>query len=226
MDETAHGACASLCARFCCEYAPEYARKASKCARLAYLVKTGINNIYFCINSAIKQRWFSGRILACHAGGPGSIPGRCKLFELNRYFRFAKLQESWIYHIFSVQIAPLKIFFLATSSFCPSYFPVSANQLAAPILLLHHSRQDNLDQYSRFFSYLDQSSVNKRKWRVVREYENLWKFKNDRQTAFFADIQRKCETFISIWRKYRKWSIANLEFVASCCQGKIFNACG
>ena len=27
-----------------------------------------------------KQRWFSGRILACHAGGPGSIPGRCNLF--------------------------------------------------------------------------------------------------------------------------------------------------
>ena len=27
-----------------------------------------------------KQRWFSGRILACHAGGPGSIPGRCKVF--------------------------------------------------------------------------------------------------------------------------------------------------
>ena len=24
-----------------------------------------------------EQRWFSGRILACHAGGPGSIPGRC-----------------------------------------------------------------------------------------------------------------------------------------------------
>ena len=22
--------------------------------------------------------WFSGRILACHAGGPGSIPGQCK----------------------------------------------------------------------------------------------------------------------------------------------------
>ena len=21
--------------------------------------------------------WFSGRILACHAGGPGSIPGQC-----------------------------------------------------------------------------------------------------------------------------------------------------
>lgn len=22
------------------------------------------------------RRWFSGRMLACHAGGPGSIPGR------------------------------------------------------------------------------------------------------------------------------------------------------
>ena len=27
---------------------------------------------------AIQHRWFSGRMLACHAGGPGSIPGRCK----------------------------------------------------------------------------------------------------------------------------------------------------
>ena len=26
------------------------------------------------------QRWFSGRMLACHAGGPGSIPGRCRVF--------------------------------------------------------------------------------------------------------------------------------------------------
>lgn len=25
----------------------------------------------------LKHRWFSGRILACHAVGPGSIPGRC-----------------------------------------------------------------------------------------------------------------------------------------------------
>ena len=35
-----------------------------------------------------KQRWFSGRMLACHAGGPGSIPGRCKLqssFFLNTW---------------------------------------------------------------------------------------------------------------------------------------------
>ncbi len=25
----------------------------------------------------VKHWWFSGRILACHAGGPGSIPGQC-----------------------------------------------------------------------------------------------------------------------------------------------------
>ena len=28
----------------------------------------------------VSHRWFSGRMLACHAGRPGSIPGRCKLF--------------------------------------------------------------------------------------------------------------------------------------------------
>ena len=33
-----------------------------------------------------KHRWFSGRMLACHAGGPGSIPGRCNLFSTFRLF--------------------------------------------------------------------------------------------------------------------------------------------
>ena len=36
-----------------------------------------INNWFDLWNCPNKQRWFSGRILACHAGGPGSIPGRC-----------------------------------------------------------------------------------------------------------------------------------------------------
>ena len=36
--------------------------------------------------------WFSGRILACHAGGPGSIPGQCMPFSflsplLNLHFK-------------------------------------------------------------------------------------------------------------------------------------------
>ena len=26
----------------------------------------------------VWHRWFSGRMFACHADGPGSIPGRCK----------------------------------------------------------------------------------------------------------------------------------------------------
>ena len=39
----------------------------------------------------LKQRWFSGRILACHAGGPGSIPGRCIFRFLDKTQR--KLNE-------------------------------------------------------------------------------------------------------------------------------------
>ncbi|GIY48902.1 hypothetical protein CEXT_44731 [Caerostris extrusa] len=27
-----------------------------------------------------ERRWFSGRMLACHVGGPGAIPGRCTIF--------------------------------------------------------------------------------------------------------------------------------------------------
>ena len=34
----------------------------------------------------MKHRWSSGRILACHAGDPGSIPGRCTF--LFCYFLF------------------------------------------------------------------------------------------------------------------------------------------
>ena len=29
----------------------------------------------------VKHRWFSGRIVACHAIDPGSIPGRCTFFK-------------------------------------------------------------------------------------------------------------------------------------------------
>ena len=37
--------------------------------------------------SKCKHRWFSGRMLACHVGGPGSIPGRCILALLKHVFR-------------------------------------------------------------------------------------------------------------------------------------------
>ena len=39
-----------------------------------------------CNDFLTKHRWFSGRMLACHAGGPGSIPGRCKFL----WFFFGK----------------------------------------------------------------------------------------------------------------------------------------
>ena len=34
------------------------------------------------LQSYHKHWWFSGRILACHAGGPGSIPGQCNFCTL------------------------------------------------------------------------------------------------------------------------------------------------
>ena len=37
----------------------------------------------FCPPSSGLHRWFSGRMLACHAGGPGSIPGRCNDFIMH-----------------------------------------------------------------------------------------------------------------------------------------------
>ena len=36
----------------------------------------------------LEHWWFSGRILACHAGGPGSIPGQCS--SLNLFDSFPK----------------------------------------------------------------------------------------------------------------------------------------
>ena len=30
-----------------------------------------------------KHWWFSGRMLACHAGDPGPIPGQCTFFLLS-----------------------------------------------------------------------------------------------------------------------------------------------
>ena len=32
-----------------------------------------------------KHRWFSGRMAACHAVGPGSIPGRCIQLFMTRW---------------------------------------------------------------------------------------------------------------------------------------------
>ena len=39
-------------------------------------------------SAQLEHWWFSGRILACHAGGPGSIPGQCS--SLNLFDSFPK----------------------------------------------------------------------------------------------------------------------------------------
>ena len=36
-------------------------------------------SFHFCLCTQ-QHWWFSSRILACHAGGPGSIPGQCNCF--------------------------------------------------------------------------------------------------------------------------------------------------
>ena len=48
----------------------------------------------------MQHRWFSGRILACHAGDTGSIPGRCNAFfqqgaiYYNQLIRLLSLAEA------------------------------------------------------------------------------------------------------------------------------------
>ena len=52
---------------------------------------------YCClINSKYSTRhwWFSGRILACHAGGPGSIPGQCISFWY-RKIKYSTMKMTW-----------------------------------------------------------------------------------------------------------------------------------
>ena len=39
----------------------------------------------------MEHRWFSGRMLACHAGGPGSIPGRCSIVFRNWKRKFLEV---------------------------------------------------------------------------------------------------------------------------------------
>ena len=49
-------------------------------------------SFYFPDKMKKQHRWFSGRMLACHAGGPGSIPGRCNRFDSSQnvyYFDYA-----------------------------------------------------------------------------------------------------------------------------------------
>ena len=48
------------------------------------------HNVSCRVRTGDLVRWFSGRMLACHAGGPGSIPGRCKHFFCHVYAKTSK----------------------------------------------------------------------------------------------------------------------------------------
>ena len=43
------------------------------------------------VTASCWHQWFSGRMLACHAGGPGSIPGWCNIFSANVFKLFSCL---------------------------------------------------------------------------------------------------------------------------------------
>ena len=53
-----------------------------------YLCISEISYWYTIIIAMLSKKhwWFSGRILACHAGDPGSIPGQCKFFFFSLIF--------------------------------------------------------------------------------------------------------------------------------------------
>ena len=66
------------------------------CENVFFLFLLALSQDYFLCHTCCdacshsKQRWFSGRMLACHAGGPGSIPGRC----MHTTFSFYPMAQS------------------------------------------------------------------------------------------------------------------------------------
>jgi hypothetical protein len=54
------------------------------------------NNLYirlFTIHH--KHWWFSGRMLACHAGDPGPIPGQCTFFVAFLFLDLSLIEKRW-----------------------------------------------------------------------------------------------------------------------------------
>ena len=92
----------SCCAMYSCRYVSSWGFKWSSTIpkTLNYNTRTIIRDlrsktvIYTDMNYIItKRRWLNGTILACHAGGPGSIPGRRRLLLLKIFhFRIEELQ--------------------------------------------------------------------------------------------------------------------------------------
>ena len=72
----------------------------------------------FRIWKTCKHRWFSGRILACHAGGPGSIPGRCKEFLFSNFSQTITILVLELDHIMSSMLHTI-----LNASSCPTSVP-------------------------------------------------------------------------------------------------------
>ena len=60
-----------------------------------------------------KHWWFSGRILACHAGGPGSIPGQCNFLNTTILFRLP---------LIAIRLSPLLIYIKLFHSIVVKFF--------------------------------------------------------------------------------------------------------
>ena len=104
------------------------------------------------------RRWFSGRMLACHAGGPGSIPGRrTRLFVTN----ICELQSPTSSKTRSAgpKIDNYLVYHLQCSQFCSLTCPLNSqtfvNQFTSPA----HTIQPTIRTISVLGSKCDHSSI-------------------------------------------------------------------
>jgi hypothetical protein len=93
----------------------------------------------------ITHRWFSGRMLACHAGGPGSIPGRCSLFFLFIFATFQSKITQITCRIATVASQPL----LSSSKACAA--------LKKQTAVAAQNRIGNLGRITKFITTLSKS---------------------------------------------------------------------
>ena len=85
----------------------------------------------------MKHRWSSGRILACHAGDPGSIPGRCTVF----LFRSSTTSSTLISHYFNFDFCTYIIIIVQPVHCRTSFKPIQVQNF------------NNHNKIKRFFYY-------------------------------------------------------------------------
>ena len=77
-------------AEACWAHNPEFRRSKLRSATHMFFWWCNVFSKNFFVHStlAMSHRWFSGRMFACHVGGPGSIPGQSstRLVRTQKYF--------------------------------------------------------------------------------------------------------------------------------------------